>query len=143
MRFLTRIVAFGEEQALATSLDVALRAATAACAKQARDVRVLDVSVPLVIADYFVICSASNERLVHGICDTIEDACREQGARVRHREGGPDGNWVLLDFSDVVVHVFREEERHYYDLERLWRDAPVVAHSEGTGDLVVAGLIPA
>ena len=109
---------------------MALTAAAAASDKQARDVVVLDVSEPLVICDYFVICSGSNDRQVRAIAEAVEQACREEGAR--------EAQWILLDFIDVVVHVFHQEEREYYDLERLWRDAPVVARSNEVGSLVTA-----
>ena len=121
---------------LHTSLDFALTAASAASSKQARDVRVLDVSEPLVISDYFIICSGSSDRQVRAIAEEVERACRAEGVRPLHREGEREARWVLLDFVDFVVHVFLEEEREYYDLERLWRDAPLVAHSDDVGSLV-------
>ena len=123
---------------LPTSLDLALTAASAASSKQARDVLVLDVSEPLVISDYFVICSGNSDRQVRAIAEEVERACRAEGARPLRREGERDARWVLLDFVDFVVHVFLEEERAYYDLERLWRDAPVVARSDEVGSLVTA-----
>lgn len=98
--------------------------------------RVLDVSVPLVISDYFVICSASNDRQVKAIADAVQRSLREHGARPKHVEGLDAARWILLDFGDVVVHVFLDEEREFYNLERLWQDAPVVAHSNDTGNLV-------
>ena len=125
-------------QRLLTSLDQALAAASAASAKQARDVRVLDVSEPLVISDYFVICSGSNERQVRAIAEEVERACRAQGVRPLRREGEREARWILLDFVDFVVHVFLHSEREFYDLERLWRDAPLVAHSDDLGTLVTA-----
>ena len=99
---------------------------------------VLDVSKPLVISDYFVICSAANDRQVRAIAEAVQAACRERGARPAHREGEQAARWVLLDYGDVVVHMFQEEERAYYDLERLWQDAPVVARSDELGTLVTA-----
>ena len=123
---------------LPTSLDFALTAASAASSKQARDVLVLDVSEPLVISDYFVICSGNSDRQVRAIAEAVERACRAEGARPLRREGEREARWVLLDFVDFVVHVFLEEERAYYDLERLWRDAPVVARSDEVGSLVTA-----
>jgi ribosome-associated protein len=101
-------------------------------------VLVLDVSEPLVISDYFVICSGNSDRQVRAIAEEVERACRAEGARPLRREGERDARWVLLDFVDFVVHVFLEEERAYYDLERLWRDAPVVARSDEVGSLVTA-----
>jgi ribosome-associated protein len=99
---------------------------------------VLDVSEPLVICDYFIICSGSNDRQVRAIAEEVERACRQHDARPLRREGEREAHWILLDFIDVVVHVFLQEEREYYDLERLWRDAPVVARSNEVGSLVTA-----
>lgn len=111
---------------LAGSRAIALVAARAAAAKQAEDVAILDVHDLIVITDYFVICSGQSEPQVKTIVEEVEKAVRELGERPIRREGEADNRWVLLDYIDVVVHVFAEEEREYYDLERLWRDAPRV-----------------
>jgi len=110
-----------------TSRDVAITAARAAADKQAADIVVLDVSTTLVITDHFVICSAGSDRQVKSVLEAIEDAVRDLGERPTRREGEAGAGWSLLDYIDVVVHVFGTEEREYYDLERLWRDAPRVA----------------
>jgi ribosome-associated protein len=104
-----------------------LAAARAAAAKQAEDVSILDVHGLIVITDYFVICSGGTERQVRTIVEEVERGLRELGRKPIRREGETELRWVLLDYVDVVVHVFAEEEREYYDLERLWRDAPRVA----------------
>ncbi len=91
---------------------------------------ILDVRDLIVITDYFVIASGSSDRQVRTIVEEIEKALRGLGVKPIRREGESEGAWVLLDFVDVVVHVFGEEERDYYDLERLWRDAPVVEWEE-------------
>ena len=106
------------------SRDVAARAARAAAGKQATDIAVLDVHELIVITDYFVICTASSNRQVKTVIEGIEDSIRELGEKPIRREGEDEAGWWLLDYIDVVVHVFGEEERDYYDLERLWRDAP-------------------
>ena len=106
------------------SREVAARAARAAAAKQATDIVALDVHELIVITDYFVICTASSNRQVKTVIEGIEDSIRELGERPTRREGEDEAGWWLLDYIDVVVHVFGEEERAYYDLERLWRDAP-------------------
>jgi ribosome-associated protein len=106
------------------SREVAARAARAAAAKQATDIVALDVHELIVITDFFVICTASSNRQVKTVIEGIEDAIRELGEKPIRREGEDDAGWWLLDYIDVVVHVFGEEERAYYDLERLWRDAP-------------------
>ena len=106
------------------SREVAARAARAAAAKQATDIVALDVHELIVITDYFVICTASSNRQVKTVIEAIEDSIRELGEKPIRREGEDEAGWWLLDYIDVVVHVFGEEERDYYDLERLWRDAP-------------------
>ena len=116
----------GNRTPLAESRKIALAAARAAAGKQAADVTILDVHGLIVITDYFVICSGQTERQVKTIVEEVEKAVRALGERPVRREGEADARWVLLDFIDVVVHVFAEEEREYYDLERLWRDAPRV-----------------
>ena len=109
---------------LPASRDVAMAAARAAAAKQAEDIVVLDVHAVIVITDYFVICSAPSQRQVKTLIEGIEDALRGLGVKPVRREGEDGAGWWLLDYIDVVIHVFGTEEREYYDLERLWRDAP-------------------
>ena len=104
----------------------ALAAARAASSKQAQDIVILDVHGLIVITDHFVICSAPTERQVRTIVDAVEEALRERDRKPVRREGETEGRWVLIDYVDIVVHVFAQEEREFYDLERLWRDAPRV-----------------
>ena len=107
------------------SRAIALAAASAARDKQAADVVVLDVAELLSITDYFVICSASSSRQLKTVIEAVEEGVRDElGFKPVRREGEADAGWWLLDYVDVVVHVFGEDERAYYDLERLWRDAP-------------------
>lgn len=117
----------GRREGSDESRTVALAAARAAAAKQAEDVSILDVHGLIVITDYFVICSGSTERQVKTIVEEVEKALRELERRPVRREGETEARWFLLDYVDVVVHVFAEQEREYYDLERLWLDAPRVA----------------
>ena len=98
-------------------------AAEAAASKKAIDVVGLDLSGLDGVADYFLICSGSSEPQVKAIAEAVEDKLREQGTRAWHVEGMEFRHWVLLDFVDVVVHVFHEKTREYYLLERLWGDA--------------------
>jgi ribosome-associated protein len=113
-----------------SSRRIAVAAARAAAEKQAENIVVLDVHEIIVITDLFVICSAATQRQIRSVIDEIERAVREVGAKPIRREGENDGGWWLLDYVDVVVHVFGEEEREYYDLERLWLDAPRVEWQE-------------
>ncbi len=108
------------------ALELAKVAATAAEDKIAHLVVAIDVSEQLALTDVFVIASASNERQVGAVVDEVEDRLREQGCKPLRREGERDGRWVLIDFGDIVVHVQHDEERDFYQLERLWRDCPEV-----------------
>jgi len=101
-------------------------AALAADDKQAEDLVALDVSGPLPLTDVFLLATGRNERNVLAIASEIEDKLIEAGAKPLRREGRSEGRWVLLDFGDLVVHVFHEEDRMYYALERLWKDCPVL-----------------
>ncbi len=101
-------------------------AARAADAKGGEDLVALDVSEPLPLVDVFLLVTGRNERNVAAIADEIEDQLLQIGVKRIRREGRAESRWVLMDFGDIVVHVFHEEERNYYGLERLWKDCPVV-----------------
>jgi ribosome-associated protein len=102
-------------------------AAAAASAKKGEDIVALDVGDILSITDAFVIASGANPRQVRTIVDEIEKAMKDHAAeRPTSVEGRDDATWVLLDYGDIVVHVFLEETRAYYELERLWADAPKI-----------------
>lgn len=115
------------------SRDTAIAAALAAAAKQADDVVVLDVHDLIVITDFFVIATGSSDRHVKTVVDEVEMALRARDRKPVRREGETEALWVLLDYVDVVVHVFAEQERDFYDLERLWLDAPRVTWDSGGG----------
>ena len=108
------------------SEEVALAAARAAASKKGRDVVVLDMRELLVITDYFVIASGASDRQVRTIAEEIERSVKGLGVRPVRREGEREARWILLDFVDFVAHVFVQDEREFYDLERLWGDAPRV-----------------
>ena len=101
-------------------------AALAADSKQGEDLVALDVSGPLPLTDIFFLVTGRNERNVQAIAGEIEDKMLEAGAKTLRREGRAEGRWILLDFGDIVAHVFHEEDRMYYSLERLWKDCPVL-----------------
>jgi ribosome-associated protein len=103
----------------------ARRAAHAALDKKATDVVLIDLRKHSSYADFLVVCSGNNERQLEAIADGVDKSLREAGDVAIGTEGARGGRWVLLDFGDVVVHVFAEDERAYYDLEGLWSDAPV------------------
>lgn len=111
-----------------SSHEVAVSVARAADAKKADEVMVLDVGPIIGICDYFVVCSAPNSRLVGAIAQEIEDRIADEyGRRPISVEGLDDRRWVLVDYGDVVVHVFADAERTYYRRERLYGDAERVA----------------
>jgi ribosome-associated protein len=112
--------------ATAQSHDMLQIAAIAADSKGGEDLVALDVSEPLPLVDIFLLVTGRSERNVAAIADEIEDQLHQAGHKRLRREGRAESRWVLLDFGDLVVHVFHEQERVYYGLERLWKDCPVV-----------------
>jgi ribosome-associated protein len=108
------------------ALELVQVAAAAADSKQGEDLVALDVSGPLPLTDVFLLVTGRNERNVVAIAAEIEDKMIEAGAKPLRREGRQEGRWILLDFGDIVVHVFHEEDRMYYSLERLWKDCPAI-----------------
>jgi len=108
------------------ALDLARAAALAADDKKAEQIIALDVSEKMPLADVFLIASGANERQVVSIVDAIEEKLQADGAHALRREGARGGRWAVLDFNDLIVHVMHQEDRAYYELERLWKDCPVV-----------------
>ena len=104
--------------------EIAEIGADAALDRRANNVVILDLRGLSAVADYFVICSGNSDTHVEGITNIIEEKLNEQGAKVWHREGGKRASWILLDYIDVIMHVFTEDAREFYGLERLWGDAP-------------------
>jgi len=120
----------------AAAAALAITAARAADDKKAENTIVLQVGNVLGITEYFVITSASNRRLVRTIVDAVEEQVRaEHGRSPLRSEGVGEQQWVLVDFGDVVVHVFADEVRAYYEIERLYREAPMLLIGEGTADI--------
>jgi ribosome-associated protein len=111
---------------LEPTLARALECARAAIEKKAENVRVLDLTEVSSFTDYFVVCSGMSDRQVQAIADSVEGTLKALGHRLVSSEGYADGRWVLLDFGDVVVHVFLDALREYYDIENLWSEAPRV-----------------
>ncbi|MCX6339182.1 MAG: ribosome silencing factor [Candidatus Aureabacteria bacterium] len=105
---------------------LALACAREAAEKKAENILVLDMRAISSIADYFVICSGASTRHVRAIAESIVDETGADGARCWHSEGWADGYWIVLDFTDVIVHVFHDDARRYYHIERLWGDAKTV-----------------
>ena len=106
--------------------EMALAAAKALDSKKGRDIKVLEIDKITTLADYFVICSGGSNTQINALCDEVEKKMEEAGEKVWHREGYRGDTWIVMDFCGVIVHVFTEEQRKYYDLERLCGDAPMV-----------------
>ncbi len=100
--------------------------------KKATNIKVLDLRPVTTFADTFVICTGSNSRQIQAVADGIEKQLKEIGERPNSVEGYQNSEWVLLDYGDFVVHVFSEKARAFYDLERLWRDAPEIRIPEAS-----------
>lgn len=111
---------------LLTPKEVALAAANALDDKKGIDIRLLAITDVSTLADHFLICTGSSNTHVKTLCDAVEETLDKLGEPVLRREGHRSGTWVLLDFGCLVVHVFTDETRKFYDLERLWNDATPV-----------------
>lgn len=104
-------------------LKIAVKAADD---KRAEDILALNMKGISLIADYFIICHGNSDKQVQAIAKEMKDKAEENGYEVKRVEGFDEGRWILLDMGDVIAHVFHREERSYYNLERLWGDAPLV-----------------
>ena len=109
-----------------SSLELAQLCASSALESKAEDLMILDVRGIASFTDYFVIMNGRSTRHVQGLAEIIEGKLRSKRIKASSAEGLKDGMWVLLDFDDVVVHIFYHEQRRFYDLEGLWHDAPIV-----------------
>lgn len=94
--------------------------------KKAEDIRVIDISEVSVLADYFIIANGSNRSQIQALSDAVEEKLGKAGYPVKQMEGYDNANWVLLDFGDIMIHIFDRENRLFYDLERIWRDGKIV-----------------
>ena len=107
-----------------TSLEKAIEAAKILDSKKGEQIEIIEIRDISQISDYFVIATASSQRQVKAIADNVEDELTKLGIEARGKEGYDTQVWVLLDYGDVMVHIFNEENRAFYNLEKLWKDAP-------------------
>ena len=98
--------------------------------KKAEDISVINIETVSVIADYFIIATGTNANQIKAMADEVEEKLGRAGFMLKQKEGYEHANWVLLDFGDVIVHIFDKENRFFYDLERIWRDGKVMEPSE-------------
>ncbi|MBE5931864.1 MAG: ribosome silencing factor [Lachnospiraceae bacterium] len=90
--------------------------------KKGHDIRIIDINQVSSMGDYFIIADGSNRNQVQALCDNVEEYMHKAGAKLKNREGYANGGWILLDYYDIIIHIFVEEERSFYDLEHIWRD---------------------
>ena len=109
-----------------TTKEIAMTAAKALEEKKGLGIRLLEVAEVTTLAEYFLICTGTSNTHVNTLCDAVEEAVDGCGEPLLHREGHRGGTWVLLDFGSLVCHIFTEETRNFYELERLWNDAKPV-----------------
>ncbi|MCP4403501.1 MAG: ribosome silencing factor [bacterium] len=128
-----------QQQPVGVSREDAVSAAEATLDKKAQDIVLLEVSEVTTYADYFLICSGRSSIQVKAIVTAIEQHLKERGILPLHLEGQSEARWVLMDYDELIVHVFHEEARSFYDLERLWKDVPCTTFEETGKD---AGAFP-
>ena len=115
---------------MATSKELAKLACHALSEKKAEDVRVIDISEISVLADYFIIANGTNPNQIQAMVDAVDEELHKVGHGARQIEGNQHSSWVLMDFGDIIVHVFSKEDRLFYDLERIWRDGKIMEPDE-------------
>lgn len=113
------------------AIELAVAVAAAADDKKAADLLLLEVADVLALVDVFLLATASSDRQLKAIADAVEERGRSLGRKPQQREGRAESGWLLLDFGDVVVHLFSEEQREFYSLERLWGDVPRIHATTG------------
>ena len=125
----TNCISYGfiKEEKMTEPREMADIAVKALEEKKAIDIKVIDISHISTLADYFIIASGSNRSQVQAMADAVDEALDKTGVHARSTEGYQNANWILLDYGDIVVHLFDEESRLFYDLERIWRDGRVIS----------------
>lgn len=113
-----------------TAKKMAKLAYEALADKKAEDIKIINIEEVSVLADYFIIASGTNRNQVQAMADNVEEELHKAGYPVKQTEGYRSANWILMDFGDLIVHVFDSENRLFYDLERIWRDGKVIAAEE-------------
>ena len=112
------------------SKKMALLALDALEDKKAEDIAILDISEISVLADYFIIANGNSDSQVNALVDNVEEELHKAGYSLKQREGHGSSSWILLDFGDIIVHVFDKENRLFYDLERIWKDGKIISMDE-------------
>ncbi|MBU9735236.1 ribosome silencing factor [Diplocloster agilis] len=108
------------------SREMAQLACVALEEKKAEDIRIIDISQVSVLADYFIIANGTNRNQIQALVDNVDKVLHQAGYDMKHQEGYNTANWVLLDYGDIIIHIFDPENRLFYDLERIWRDGRTI-----------------
>ena len=98
--------------------------------KNAEDIKIIDISKVSVIADYFIIAGGNNRNQVQALSDNVDETCGRAGGKLRQIEGYESAKWILMDYNDIIVHIFSKEDRLFYDLERIWSDGTFIDKEE-------------
>ncbi len=98
--------------------------------KKAQDIKVIDISEISTVADYFIIASGKNRSQIQAMCDNVDETMEKAGVFKKQTEGYQTANWILMDYGDIIVHIFDKENRLFYDLERIWRDGKEISPEE-------------
>ena len=117
-------------QTIEQSREMAKLACEALADKKGEDIRVIDIAGISVLADYFIIASGSNKNQVQALADNVSEALGKAGYSPKQVEGYQSASWILMDYTDIIVHVFSEDDRLFYDLERIWRDGKQMSRDE-------------
>lgn len=115
---------------MSESKKMALLAVEALEDKKAEDITIIDISEVSVLADYFIIADGNNKNQVQAMVDNVQEELFKAGYEMKQMEGYREGNWILLDFGDIIIHIFDKENRLFYDLERIWKDGKEVSIEE-------------
>lgn len=107
-------------------IDVVKKAVAALEDKKAEDIKVIDIHEVSSIADYFIIANGSNQNQLVAMQDAVDEALYKEGLRARQTEGNQNSTWILIDYNDIIVHLFSKEDRLFYDLERIWKDGKLI-----------------
>lgn len=113
-----------------TSLEMCKLAISAMEDKKAEDVKIIDIREISTLADYFIVANGTNKNQVQAMADEVSKKLHEAGFLDRKKEGYDNGNWILMDYMDIVVHIFDKQNRLFYDLERIWRDGKILSPEE-------------
>ena len=111
---------------LSEPIDKARHAVEIASEKQAENIVLIDLRAASAFTDFFVVCSARTPRQITAICEDLDQSLSKLDISLYHKEGTPDSGWVLMDFGDLVIHVFTAEQRNYYQLDELWESSPIL-----------------